>query len=381
MAPGTSPTRSLYWRPPVRRFISGQEAALDTYLEQLDNNSSVWPVQGVEDLLLTPDGVTQSGGYRYTWAGFSQIAQELAAGLSTVIPDIAGCDRRPDVDAPELYDLTTAISLFNAVITLRFDWLRTKKIIRNNKHKLIEGLVGPLHKFLDNRSLYHQANEAIKGAPLPVRFQMALLIGRRLSLWYRTEAAVFTIRTPAPHQFWTGYYFSNGEAAGVSLRAAEALYMRYGCALGSFRDLAVNHRGKNFASRAGLMFDKIMEREPKIAEIHECVERLLHTSLNVVGTRDEREQRQLKLAQLFWRKGVVNQGTARDLVYNALCVGRDVADQNLQAFLDPSAKSFEHRTAYDLYCSLVRRSKELGVSRREKIEQMAYELLLGKLKV
>ncbi len=379
MATDVHPDRSLYTRPAVSRYGHEQAARLDARLAELDARTTLRPIAGVEELLLTPDGVTQSGDYRYTWAGFAQVAQELAPGLSKLIPDIAGCYRRPE-NEPEFFDLLAAINMFNAVLSLRFELLSKKQVILNCSERLIEGVVSSTYKFLENRALYQQASEAIAAAGRDVQFYGAEVVGRRLTLWYRGRRPAFRVSVgKESHDFWIGYYFCNGEASNTSLRGTAAVFSRFGCCLEAFRDgTRINHAGRNFNRRVEQLFNRVAARELKVDSLREGVECLMQASLKISGTADAQAQQEERVVQALCRRGI-GQWVAQDIVRNAIYVGKDVTAQPEHRMIAPDLHA--SRTTYDLFCAMLRQSRKLGLDRREKVEQVAYELLVRKLKL
>lgn len=380
MATGPVTSRQLYANPGGVAFRRGELSRLDAYLATKDANTSVLPITALEDVLLTPEGVTQADGYRYTAMGFAQIAQEVATGLSMLLSDVSGAVRRPDAE-PTHYDLPAAISMFNTVLTLRFDLLQRKRIIRDDQEQLIDGIVGSNTRFMENRGFFQQAAASTQLSGIPVEFFAAKSAGRRLTLWFRSQSPVFQVfvdRTPV--EFWAGYYFFNGEATGTSLRGTDAIFTPYGCALGPFpKGGRVRHYGTNFLRRAEALFNRLMERELKLDIMQDGAERLLQTSLKLVGDDEERAFQRERLIQVLCRRGI-GQYVATDIVDNAMLVGSDRKPQPAHRRVDPTG-IFAGRTAFDLYCSLLRRSKNLGLGRRERVEQVAYDLLLGKFKV
>lgn len=378
MAPAVAGERSLYVKPPQRRFKPGECEKLDNYLDALEKRTRIEDITKVEELAMMPDGRTAAGN-RYTAIGFNQLAYELSPGLSTLVPDVAGCRRKPE-DELELFDLGAAISVFNSVLTLRFALLKRQRIVRDDEHMLIDGLLGPKRQYLRNREMLQAANDALMGQR-EVQFFAAELVGRRLAIWYRSREPVFKISCRGmSHPYYRGYYFCNSEASGTGLRGTDVYFTKHGCAMSPFRNgTRMAHVGHNFGKRSEKLFGNVTDREPNTKKVQAYLPGLVTTSLNIVGTEEEREQQKLKLIHTLARGRKISKWVAQDVVQNALHVGAD--DQEMSPVDLLRAQPYEKRTAYDLFCALIRRSRALNLERRENVEHVAYELMLGKLKL
>jgi hypothetical protein len=378
MAPPQDGERSLYVKPPMRRFKPGESEKLDQYLADLELRTKIRPVSAVADLAMLPDGTTAKG-YRYTSLGFNQLAYELSPGLSTIVPDLAGCKRKPE-DELARFDLGAAIGVFNSVLALRFDLLKRQRMVCDGDRKLIDGLLGPKRQYLKNREMLQSANGALAGHR-DIQFFAAELIGRRLTIWYRSIEPVFTISCRGmKHPFYRGYYFCNSESSGTGLRGTDVYFGKQGCALGPFRSgTRMAHVGRNFGKRSEKLFGAVVERDPNTKKVADYLPGLALTSLNVIGTEEERAQQTTKLVHTLTRGRKISKWVAQDVVQNALTVGADDKELAPGDLLRP--QPFEKRTAYDLFCALIRRSRGLGLERRENVEHVAYELMLGKLKL
>jgi hypothetical protein len=374
----SQPTAGGLYTEPVVRFFQHHEAdAFDKALHAVDRATSVVNVSDINELLLSPTGQTLVGNRRYTAEGFMHIARTLSSGLWTLLVDISGGRRRPLVD-PDSYDAVAAINIFNATLRLRFSQLDGKRLILTPQR--IEGL-GPSYCYMDNRTLFQAAQETIELSPVPTLFLGASLIGRRMNIWYRSREPMFSVPVGGKRRhFWTGYYIANGEVTGVSLRGAEAIYNSFGNCLGSLTEQGqrVIHAGTTFTQRVERMLSRLISREPDVERLRERFVQLAATSLNLVGSEEVRQQREARILQILGRRSLPR-SIAGDVLSNAICVGSDTTLRPSHVML--TAETAAARTAYDLFCGLVRVGKKVGLDRREKLEQIAYELLLGKLKL
>jgi hypothetical protein len=368
----------LYVRPRVLRFGKADGEKLDEQLAALDINTSMRTINNVEDLFLRPDGST-ANDFRYTAIGFSQIASAIAPGLSKLVPDVAGCFRKP-VQELERFDLGVAVGVFNAVLALRFDVLKRQKLVCNVATQQIEGLSGPRRVAISNREMLEATNDAIAEQGRVV-FYAAELIGRRLTLWYRSIAPSFefTVRGDK-HIFWHGYYFCNSEAGGTGLRGTGALFNKRGCCLVPLCSKSrLSHLGQRFRQRASQLFQRVAEMPLPAQRDRAHIQKLLDTPLRVVGEAAAREQQMLKITHALCRTRRLTKFIAQDVVETALAVGADNGPLSDVAML--ATDPFKHRTAYDLFCALLTRSRQLNLERRELVEQTAHDLMVGKIKI
>ncbi len=367
-------------RPKIRQFRASEGDELAAYLARRDRATRLLPIEQLATLAMNPDGTTQQGGYRYTVAGFQQLAQVLAPGLSTLVPELAGCFRRANA-AQEFFDLTAAISLFNSVLTLRFELLQQKRLICNDQTKVLEGLAGSAHQCFDNQAVYRQATAAMQAAAVPTQFFGGEVVGRRLSLWYRSQAPLCRItQARQEYPFWTGYYFCNGEATGTSLRGTLAIYNRWGSCLERFQPgFRVMHAGRFFERRSEQLFQTVVGRTQDVRVLRPHLEDLLRRNLKLTGDEDARLQQQGRLTRILARRREIPQLVAADIVRKAMYVGQDKQPRTAQEMADPQLLAA--RTEYDLFCALLRQSRKLGPSRREHLEHVAYDLLMQNLKL
>lgn len=370
--------RALYANAKSAQFPATDLPRLAARLTRLDEHTLVRSITRVEDLDLLPNGLTRDG-YRYTAIGFLQVAYELSPGLSTLVPDIAGCSRRPEQEA-EQFDLGAAIGIFNTTLSLRFNQLRGHRLVCDTRKKQIEGLVGPKRQYLKNSEMLQAIDDAIHGVR-GVSFHGAEIIGRRLTLWYRKAEPVLQLKCrDQTHPIWTGFYFCNSEAAGTGLRGTDILFNRHGCCLGPFRaGTRMAHVGKTFRKRAERLFGKVIDREPNAERIRKGLRELVNTPLQVIGDPEARDQHKLRLTHMLARSKKVSAWLAKDVVENALMVGADNEALGPMQLVHP--QPYANRSAYDLFCALIRRSRNLNLERREGLEQAAYELMLGRIKL
>jgi len=379
----TGQHQDLYVQPEVVTFSHRQAEDLSSHLRQMDTGTSVYPVSDATEFQLDEEGRTRVGGYRFTSSAFFQTAQIVAPGLSRFLPDLSGSIPLPDEYA-DLVDGRLAISLWNELVDLRFPRFRFHRVIRNEDGKTIEGLMGSKHQYLENLALYQYANEAMQNHQPSVRMYAAQLIGRRLALWFRNQTPMFSIQVG--EEAWPvyyGYYFTNGEATGTSVRGTLAIFTRKGICLGPYkrRGGRVTHTGKDFFQRLGKMFTGVTSAEVPEEAIREGAESLLTKSLGFTVEMDRQGRRdQTKMLVHTLSHLGVPQNLAAEVVEEGLTVGRSLGQANFRP-MEQVDRLYASRTTIDLFVPLLGLAKKLDLSRREKLEQAAFEILTDRFLV
>lgn len=377
----TTPGRtvSLYDRPGIQQFTGRDAAELSRRLKELDNTTTTFPINSETEFQLDRDAKTKMGGYRFTHFAFSQVSQLLAPGLSKFLPDLAGSITLPE-DREYLVDAGLSIDLWNRLVDLRFALFQHYRVIRNDKDKRIEGLVGNKHQYLENLALYEAANETLATHRPEVSFYAAMIVGRKLALWYRANTPMFVLAVDeAQWPFYYGYYFTNGEATGTSVRGTLAVFSCAGLCLSSYETFGdrVTHTGKEFYQRLGQMLSTVSTKEIPENELRSGAQALLTASLGFTPTmtKPERRQQQRRLVHSLSHIGVP-QNLANEVVESGLTKGRGIGKANFVQLQDVS-RVYTRRTLIDLFVPLMHVARNVDLTRREKIEQAAYEVLMG----
>lgn len=381
----TTPGRTvtLYDRPTIQQFSKAQGVELARQLKELDNTTTIYPISDEAEFQLTGDGRTKSGGYRFTSFAFSQIAQIIAPGLSKLLPDISGSIVLSE-DRQFLVDSALSIDFWNRLIDLRFATFRNYRIIRNDKDKLIEGVIGTKHQYLENLALLTAANETLADYRPDVKFFAAVIVGRRMAVWYRSAAPAFVVDVDGqPWPFFVGYYFTNGEATGTSVRGTLAVFSREGLCLGPYKQFGerVTHAGREFYQRLGQMLITVITKEIPVTELRHGAEALLTTTLGFTTDMDKQARRQQhrKLAHSLGIVGIPKK-LASDIVKRGLTRGRSLGKANFMPLQDVG-RVYPRRTLLDLWVPVMHAARAVDLSRREILEQAAFEVLLGRIMV
>lgn len=371
----------LYVEPLTAKFKKGQADAFQAYLTRMDAGTRLTTPAEPEELLLSPGGKTLLNDYQYTSAGLRQVSTVLCYGLSTVLFDAAGIDRGKEHD-PEQYDTVMAINIFNALLRRRFSRLKTRRLVRHEDEKLIDGMIGPQYVYMENAALFQSMQEAATAAVIPVEFFGSLVLGRMITVWYRSKDPIFSLPIDGKEQaFWYGTYFCNGEATSTSLRGTAVLYMRGGGCLAPIREYGgrEGHLGRRFPQRAADLFRKVFTKQPDIERWKARLAHVSKLSLKLPPEQDALAKRREEISQKLakWSDKWHPQIT-RDVVRDAIISGGSDAD--VRGGIENNPQMNARRTVYDLILATLRTSIKLG-PRREAIDRLAYDLLIGKHKL
>lgn len=329
-------------------------------------------------LQLAMDGSTIYGNWRLTLAAFKQAAHIMGPGLSVAIPDIAGTTTSPR-NVNGLVDRSVAIRLWNDLVTLRYPLFSRFRMIQNARTQLIEGFVGTSHQYLENAAMYAEAMELLRQYRPQAAFYAGRVVSRRLSIWLRDVSPTFTV--PVDDRAWAariGYYFTNGEATGTSVRGTVALFLPCGVCLGPYQRYGrrVSHKGRDFTQRLGMMFAEVYQATPPVDELQAGLRAAVTTSLGFNDPGEQaRQARKKKLIHAMSLLGI-SKSLAAEAMDAALATGRH-GDTELAELRSP--EQYARRTVLDLLVPLLHLARRVDLLQRERIEQAAFNIVLGRL--
>ena len=372
--------RDLYIKPEVVKFNHRQGRDLYEHLRWMETHTTVSHPRDFTDLQLDENGRTIAGGYRFTSTAFFQTAQIVAPGFSRFLPDISGNIVLPDGE-DALIDGGMSTYVWNEMVEMRYSRFCQHQVIKNEDSKTIEGLIGGKHQYLENLSLYQMAGEALQTYKPDVQMYAAQLTGRRLALWYRDAKPMYRLTIEDEDwPFYSGYYFTNGEATGLAVRGTLAIFTKKGICLGPYkrRGGRVTHTGKDFFQRLGQMFTGVTSVEVPVAELREGAESLLTKSLGfeVSMNKQQRSNQTKKLLHALGHLGIAK-NLAKEVIEAGLTAGRSLGRADYFP-LQQVERLYASRTLIDLFVPLMAIARKLDLSRREKFEQAAYEMLTGR---
>jgi len=373
----TRPRWELYRRPKPQAFRRAEKQGLEQLLQKSERHTTIDPLVSTDELKLTTKATTVDRGYKYTYHAFIQMCQLLAPGLSTLLPDVSGAQRK-GLDEAHI-DSRMAIDIFNGLVELRFSRLAGYRVIRNEADLQIEGIIGAKHRFLENNQLFQHAEQVLGRHDDPVNFHAGLVVGRQMMLWYRREQPFLEqLVDDEPWRFYSGYYFCNGESSGVSVRGTLAIFSKQGTCLAPIDEFGgrVTHIGKDFSQRLNRLFGTILSNEVPVDAVREGFRNLAQTDLGYGGL--DEEARTERSSEITARLGDLrlSRRLADDVVERTLFQGKN--PQPATPTYDWE-RVFRQRKMLDLFAVLVRVSRGLGLNNRERMEQVAYSLLTNGL--
>lgn len=361
----------LYAQPVSRRFGTQQYDQFLEYLDSPENNCLVRTIGMPEDLLLNADGRTHDG-MQYSWSGFKSIATLLCDGVLTTLLDMTGV--RQTKRQKGLCDFPAAISLFNALVRLRFERFHSSQMVCSIGNKTIDGIVGQSYQFFSNRRYV----ELLQAQELPAKFLAAELVGRKMSIWLRDTDPSFDVanrRDKIPH--WLGYFGSNSEGAHSSVRLTPALFCPYGTSLADYETCGRRqvHTGSDFDNKLCEMFRQVVLTAPAAGFYIAHAER----AAELLGMPKNQKQQDRRIDQLTSRvrRGKLPRAIAREIVMQGLLQGSD-KQADVQAGIDTGYR-FPARSRFDLVCGAMRCGLKIGPARREAVEQTAYAIFTGSI--
>lgn len=370
----------LYVEPLSAKFAKGNIGEFAAYLAKMDATTRLSPPASVEELMLLPSGKTRLHGYRYTSAGLSQVMRPISHRGFSFLTDVAGVDGVADGDPAE-FQLQDAINILNNLIKARFNRLASRRLIRNEEQKLLDGMVGPQYAHMESAVIFAAIQEAAESAWTPMEFYGGVAYGRTLTVWYRTQEPIFTANIDGqPQQFHAGCYFCNGEATSTSLRGTAVLFFRKGACLAPFKEYGRRevHLGRHFSARAAAAFRAVFAKQPDVERwkfrTEFVAKRSLELPQDVAKLHERRNYLAKKLADWCdkWHPQIT-----RDVVRDAIVRGGNNAEQ--RSGIEDSYSMNAKRTVFDLIAATLRASISLG-RRREAIDRLAFDLLIGKHK-
>lgn len=371
----------LYVSPEQHEF--DDQVSLREWLAETDEKTLVRPASSVDEILLNPEGKTKEGEYRYTATAFQAVASALSPGLSSLIPNLAGVEPRSR-RKEEVMSFRGAVDIFNIVAGMRFSAeLEHCQFVFNSREKLIEGVLGPKTKYLENSLLLQLVDDMLASTyGTDVNFYRALVFGRRLILRY-IDQEVFWVAGPRgdkSYDIHRGFHFSNSESGDASVRAAPAyLNKDLGTvSLGRFARAKTRmiHVGRDFHSRLADLLSSVITHEGDRAGVLASLEFIYSAPLNLLPTGGDEFDKQLSdLAGSLTRHEGVTQNLAQRIIERAAHMGAfPTSDLKYKSIRNSQILK---RTKYDVYESILLEAQKLPVRQREAAERAAFDYLIS----
>jgi hypothetical protein len=367
--------RSVFATVHTATFNATQFDACKDFLTRRSAETEAIPIVDEQQLLMAADGRVAETGYRFNAIGFAAVANTLVSGLNSIFNELAGETRYRFATSAVNGDLTAAISIYNMVMRARFESLRERTLLVNHKDKTIEGFLGIDHRLLDNSVFLNLVSDTALDKQPTAEFYRAEVTGRELRIYYVDALTKRTdIYVDPRHTFAGGWYFSNREDTGLALKATTCLLTKFGAAVDSGRrKTSVRHIGADLVGRAAILIGKTFEQRLDMDLVARNIQRMTATNLGFSPNKAT-----LDAATNHWISYLaqyrVAKEDARQVCKNAAVVGCDLEPRDP---IDVYTKEImSSRTLYDLFCSMLRYSRNQFHTTRDFLQSTAMELLL-----
>lgn len=357
-------------------FSAAQENDFVHFLEEQQRNTVIEPISDIQQLLLRPDGAIAESGYRFNPIGFSSVAAALTSGLNSVFNELSGETQYRHASGEAAANLPAAVSVFNTVLQANFERIQERNILINSGTGTIEGFLGLDHKLLPNSvfsDIVSREMTAQQGAS--ATFYRAEVVGRDVRIYYSdaNNKWNYTCRG-VKHMLGGGWYFSNREDSGSSVRAAAALLSRFGLGLAvNGNKNSVRHSGADIVGRASLLVSRIAAKNfYSRLELEPALKRLSRQRL--YKNEHQRFDDVIERWVAFLLPFKISKDDAKNICKSALLVGADIAAADPLSKYDQRALAA--RTMYDLFCAVLRYARGQYYTTRELLQKTALDIVL-----
>lgn len=371
--------RSIFAPVVAFSFAADQLEECRSFLEARSASTESVPIVEEPQLVMGPDGRILENGYRFNTVGFGALTSALSVGLSQLFNELSGENVRQLKMLGRSTDIAAAVSIYNTTLRVRFDALRERNLLVNHREHAVEGFLGLNHRLLDNSVFLETVTNELNDKQPQAEFFRAELLGRELRLYFIDPKSRRTdIYTDPRHTFAAGWYFSNREDAGNAIRASTCLYTKFGAALSkSGSGGRLNHTGADLVGRTAILAGHIAERAIDMDFVAKRVQELCRLSLDFSPDKTTMDAATDKWVA-YLMKFKVPREDAKQIVKNAAVVGADTEPRDPIAIY--TKEVLRTRTAYDLFCAILRCSRGQYHVLRDLLQTTALQLLLPELK-
>lgn len=358
---------------PATQIFAATQHGREQLQKVLDNSyryTRVGNPSSPRELRLEPKTKRTQEGFRYITSAFSKVCNSLAPNLSRVITNVAG-DGNNRKHSDSYYDVSTACSIFNQVVDLRFDdALSPRQLVIDESAKTIEGCLGPRTHYIENASFVDMV-EPLLTSVAEAEFGGATLVGRRLFIKYlKPGVEQFGI---FKEEFRRGYAFCITESGDDSIHAYGML-MRVKCgscclsAVGSKKGRYRQKRmGSQFSEKLRYMLQSLLY-EPEFD--YDAAYTTLASRTLITDASDDGMKKQL----IYWVRRMKLAGLPADIAKQVLGKLFSLNSDMSRPLTDAEICA---KTEYDLFLAIMDDGRKRNQRIREMVESSAFSLFFG----
>lgn len=372
--------RSVFASVPAFSFAAHQYESCRDFLAARTANTESVPIVDESQLLMSADGRIAESGYRFNSIGFRALASYLSVGLAQLFNELSGENVRNIKTLDRETDIAAAVSVYNTTLRVRFEALRERSLLVNHKEQTIDGFLGLDHRMLDNSVFLDTVISELQAKQPGVEFFRSELLGRELRLYFIDPTTQRSdIYPDKRHTFAGGWYCANREDTGNAVRANTCLYTRFGVAVEPAKAGArLNHTGADLIGRTAILVSRAADRAVDMALVAKRVSELSRLSLGLSDDKATNDAAYDKWAT-YLAKFKIYREDALQVLKNAALVGSDLEPRD--ALTVYTKEVLKTRTAYDLFCSMLRCSRGHYHVLRDQLQATALQILLPDIKI
>lgn len=365
---------SVFAAVPAFSFSAAQEDECRAFLIERSTHTESIPVVDPAQLLMAADGSIAETGYRFNAIGFAALANSLGRGLNSLFNELVGESHNNFDAAARAGQVAKAAQIYNTALKCRFDSLLERHILLNHRDKTIDGFLGLEHKFVANSSFFDLLINEVLARQDAAAFYRAELIGREFRVFFSdTASRRNNFLRDRRHTFGGGWYFSNREDTGRSIRGALCLLTKFGVAIEpKNKKNCLRHTGSDLMGRLISLTSHCAGRSLQMDDVCVAVRRMRKTSLHFSSNKKHMDAATNKVVR-YLGQYKVNKEDARRICKNTFAVGSDVTPRPLvEAYAD---EVVEARNLYDLFCALLRYARNQYYTTRDVLQAAGMEML------
>lgn len=366
--------QSVFADVPAYSFSAVQEDDCRQFLTQRTADTESVPVVDPAQLLLAPDGSLLESGYRFNAVGFAALANALSRGLNSLFNELVGESHNTFDAAVRTGQVAKAAQIYNTALKCRFDTLAERHLLLNHRDKTVDGFLGLEHKFISNSHFFDVLIAEVTARQDSAAFYRAEVIGREFRVFFSdVSSRRDNFLRDRRHTFGAGWYFANREDTGRAIRGALCLLTKFGVAVEpKTKKTCLRHTGADLMGRVISLASYCAGRTLPMDDVCVAVQRMRKTNLGFSSRKEHMDAATAKIVR-YLNKYKVSKEDAQRVCKNTFAVGADLVPRPLvEAYADEVVAA---RTAYDLFCALLRYSRNQYHTTRDVLQAAGMAML------